>query len=218
MKKLAPSILSADFSQLGQDVKMIENAGAHLVHVDVMDGHFVPNITIGALVMKSLLGKTNLPFDVHLMISDPDKYYKDFITPQTEYICVHSEACTHLHRTIQAIKAEGIKAGVALNPATPISAIEYVLEDVDMVLVMSVNPGFGGQKFIPQTMRKVKELAAIREASGYNYVIEIDGGVGLGNIKEVCEAGVDIAVAGSAVFGAEDVDTRVKELISLMEK
>ena len=216
MKKLAPSILSADFSQLGQDVKMIEKAGAHLVHVDVMDGHFVPNITIGPLVMKSLQGKTDLPFDVHLMISDPDKYFADFVTPQTEYICVHQEACIHLHRTIQAIKAVGVKAGVALNPATPISSIEYVLEDVDMVLVMSVNPGFGGQKFIPQTLRKVKELDAIRKERGLGFVIEIDGGVGLGNMKEVCEAGVDIAVAGSAVFGAEDVDARVKELVALM--
>ena len=135
---------------------------------------------------------------------------------QTEFICVHAEACTHLHRTIQAIKAEGVKAGVSLNPATPISAIEYVLEDVDMVLVMSVNPGFGGQKFIPQTLRKVKELDAIRKERSLDFVIEIDGGVGLANIKEVCDAGVDIAVAGSAVFGAEDVDARVKELIALM--
>ena len=218
MKRLAPSILSADFSQLGADVKMIEKAGAHLVHVDVMDGHFVPNITIGAPVVKSLAGKTDMPFDVHLMISDADKYYADFITPQTEFICVHAEACTHLHRTVQAIKAEGVKAGVALNPATPVSAVEYVLPDADLVLVMSVNPGFGGQKFIPQTLRKVKELAEIREREGYSYEIEIDGGVGLSNIKEVCDAGVDIAVAGSAVFGADDVAGRIKELIELMNQ
>ena len=216
MKRLAPSILSADFSALGSDIKKIEKAGAHLVHVDVMDGHFVPNITIGPLVMKSLLGKTSMPFDVHLMISDPDKYYDAFVTEQTEFITVHAEACTHLHRTVQAIKAAGVKAGVALNPATPLQAVEYVLEDVDMVLIMSVNPGFGGQKFIPSALRKVRELDKLRREGGYGFEIEIDGGAGLGNAKEIVSAGVDIVVAGSAVFGAPDVEERVKEFISIM--
>jgi ribulose-phosphate 3-epimerase len=216
MKRLAPSILSADFSALGSDIKKIEKAGAHLVHVDVMDGHFVPNITIGPLVMKSLLGKTSMPFDVHLMISDPDRYYGAFVTEQTEFITVHAEACTHLHRTVQAIKAAGVKAGVALNPATPLQAVEYVLEDVDMVLIMSVNPGFGGQKFIPSALRKVRELDKLRREGGYGFEIEIDGGAGLGNVKEIVSAGVDIVVAGSAVFGAPDVEERVKEIISLM--
>lgn len=217
MKRLAPSILSADFSKLGHDVKIIEEAGAHLVHIDVMDGHFVPNITIGPLVADSLVGKTDLPFDVHLMIENPDKYIEKFVTPQTEFITVHQEACVHLHRTVQAIKALGVKAGVAINPATPPEALEYVLGDVDMVLVMSVNPGFGGQKFIPSALKKVKRLTEMRKAGGYNFEIEIDGGVGLANIKEISDAGVDIFVAGSAVFGAEDVDARVKNLIGLMK-
>ncbi len=216
MKRLAPSILSADFSRLGEDVKRIEKAGAHLVHVDVMDGHFVPNITIGPAVMKSLVGQTSLPFDVHLMISDPDKYAPLFVTEQTEFITVHAEACTHLHRTLQSIKALGVKAGVALNPATPLSAVEYVLDLADLVLVMSVNPGFGGQSFIPSALRKVRELAEIREKNGYAFEIEIDGGVGLSNMAEVSAAGVDIAVAGSAVYGAEDIDARVKQLVELM--
>lgn len=216
MKRLAPSILSADFSKLGEDVKKIEDAGAHLVHVDVMDGHFVPNITIGPAVMKSLQRWTSMPFDVHLMISDPDRYAPLFVTPQTEFITVHAEACTHLHRTLQSIRDLGVKAGVALNPATPLSAVEYIADMADLILVMSVNPGFGGQSFIPSALDKVRRLAQIREERGYIFEIEIDGGVGIGNMAEVSAAGVDIAVAGSAVYGAEDVETRVHELIALM--
>lgn len=216
MKRLAPSVLSADFSKLGEDVKTIEDAGAHLIHVDVMDGHFVPNITIGPAVMKSLVRWTSMPFDVHLMISDPDKYAPLFVTPQTEFITVHAEACTHLHRTLQSIRALGVKAGVALNPATSLSAVEYVADLADLILVMSVNPGFGGQSFIPSAMEKVQRLADLRAEKGYTFEIEIDGGVGLGNIAEVSAAGVDIAVAGSAVYGAEDVGQRVKELVARM--
>ncbi len=216
MKRLAPSILSADFSKLGEDVKKIEDAGAHLVHVDVMDGHFVPNITIGPAVMKSLQRWTSMPFDVHLMISDPDRYAPLFVTSQTEFITVHAEACTHLHRTLQSIRDLGVKAGVALNPATPLSAVEYIADMADLILVMSVNPGFGGQSFIPSALDKVRRLAQIREERGYTFEIEIDGGVGIGNMAEVSAAGVDIAVAGSAVYGAEDVETRVHELIALM--
>ena len=216
MKGLAPSVLSADFSKLGEDVKTIEDAGAHLIHVDVMDGHFVPNITIGPAVMKSLVRWTSMPFDVHLMISDPDKYAPLFVTPQTEFITVHAEACTHLHRTLQSIRALGVKAGVALNPATSLSAVEYVADLADLILVMSVNPGFGGQSFIPSALEKVQRLADLRAEKGYTFEIEIDGGVGLGNIAEVSAAGVDIAVAGSAVYGAEDVGQRVKELVARM--
>lgn len=213
MNRLAPSILSADFSRLGAEAEAIEKAGAHIIHVDVMDGHFVPNISYGATVMKSLCGRTGLPFDVHLMIEDPDKYAADFVTEQTEFITVHQEACTHLHRSIQNIKSLGVKAGVALNPATSPDTLEYVLSDVDMVLVMSVNPGFGGQKFIPSALNKVRKLAALREERGLNFEIEIDGGVTLDNIKEILDAGVQIAVAGSSVFKAPDIDQRVKEFL-----
>lgn len=211
MLKLAPSILSADFANLLDGVKKIEEGGADYIHVDVMDGHFVPNISFGAAVMKSMNGKTSLPYDVHLMIEDPDKYIGDFVTPQTEYITVHQEACTHLHRTLEYIKSYGVKAGVSINPATPLSALKWILGNVDMVLIMSVNPGFGGQKFIPEAIKKVAELAKMRAEGGYDFLIEIDGGITLDNVKEVIDAGVDIAVAGSAVFKAEDVADRVRE-------
>lgn len=216
MKRLAPSILSADFSKLGEAVQLVERAGAHLVHVDVMDGSFVPNITIGPVVMKSLVGKVKIPFDVHLMIDNPDKYSPLFVTEQTEFITVHAEACRHLYRSLQQIRMLGVKAGVSLNPATPLSAVEYVLDCVDLILVMSVEPGFGGQKFIPSALRKVRELDEIRKKHGYNFEIEIDGGIGPENIADVSNAGVDIFVAGSAVYGAEDVSSRVAELIKLM--
>ncbi len=211
MLKLAPSILSADFGHLAEDVKKIEEGGADYIHVDVMDGHFVPNISFGAPVMKCLNGKTGLPYDVHLMIENPDRYIDDFVTPQTEYITVHQEACVHLHRTIQNIKSKGVKAGVSINPATPVSTLECILPDVDMVLIMSVNPGFGGQKFIPGALGKVRELAEVKRSKGLDFVIEIDGGITLDNIGEVMEAGVEMAVAGSAVFKAEDVVERVRE-------
>ena len=211
MLKLAPSILSADFGHLAEDVKKIEEGGADYIHVDVMDGHFVPNISFGAPVMKCLNGKTNLPYDVHLMIENPDKYIEDFVTPQTEYITVHQEACVHLHRTVQNIKSMGIKAGVSINPATPVSTLECILPDVDLVLIMSVNPGFGGQKFIPGALEKIRKLAEIKKAQNLGFAIEIDGGITLENIKEVVDAGVEIAVAGSAVFKAEDITERVRE-------
>lgn len=215
MIRLAPSILSSDFSRLGEEVAKIERGGAHVIHVDVMDGHFVPNISYGAAVMKSLCGKTDLPFDVHLMIENPDQYLEDFVTAQTEYITVHQEACAHLHRTLQHIKALGIKAGVALNPATPLSVLDYVLEEADLILIMSVNPGFGGQKFIPSALRKVRELEKLRQERGCGFVIEIDGGINLENVRSVTEAGAQLVVAGSSVFGAEDVESRVGEFLRL---
>ena len=213
--KLAPSLLSADFSKLGEEVAAIERGGAHLIHVDVMDGHFVPNISFGATVMKSLLGKTKMPFDVHLMIENPDAYIKEFATENTAYITVHQEACPHLHRTIREIKALGVKAGVSINPATSLSTLDYILEEVDLVLIMSVNPGFGGQKFITSALEKVEALKEIRDCQQLNFEIEIDGGITLENIKEVVDAGVDIVVAGFAVFGAEDVELRTKEFVTI---
>lgn len=214
MAKVAPSILSADFSKLGADVQGICEFGADYIHVDVMDGAFVPNISFGAGVMKSLNNVATIPYDVHLMIEDPDRYIEDFVTPNTEFITVHQEACRHLDRTIQHIHSTGVKAGVALNPATPIVMVENVLDKVDMILIMSVNPGFGGQKFIPRALDKIRRLDEIRKANGYDFVIEVDGGVNLQNCEELKSVGTDILVAGSAVFKAEDR----KEAIEVLGK
>lgn len=214
MAKVAPSILSADFSKLGADVQEICEFGADYIHVDVMDGAFVPNISFGSGVMKSLNNVATIPYDVHLMIEDPDRYIEDFVTPNTEFITVHQEACRHLDRTIQHIHGTGVKAGVALNPATPIVMVEDVLDKVDMILIMSVNPGFGGQKFIPRALDKIRRLDEIRKANGYDFVIEVDGGVNLQNCEELKSVGTDILVAGSAVFKAEDR----KEAIAVLGK
>lgn len=217
MRKLAPSILSADFGRLAEEVAQIERGGADLVHVDVMDGHFVPNISFGAPVMKCLTGRTGLPFDVHLMIENPDAYLEDFVTPQTEYITVHQEACTHLNRTVQHIKSLEIKAGVSINPATSPSVLDYILEDVDMVLLMSVNPGFGGQKFIPSVLEKARKLRDIKIDRGLDFEIEIDGGATLDNVREIIDAGVEIVVAGSAVFKAPDIAARTAEFKEIVK-
>ena len=214
MGKLALSILSADFARLGEQAEEISRAGCGYIHVDVMDGHFVPNISFGAAVMKSMDRLETSPYDVHLMIEDPDKYIEDFVTDKTAFIVVHQEACPHLHRTLQHIRDCGVKCGVALNPATPVSALECVLDQADLILVMSVNPGFGGQKFIPAALDKIRQLDQLRREKGYGYVIEIDGGVTLENAAEICEAGCDILVAGSAVFKAEDLGTRVQDFLS----
>lgn len=216
MSRLAPSILSADFSKLGEEISTIEKAGADIIHVDVMDGHFVPNISYGAVVMKSLLGKTKMPFDVHLMIENVDRYIDEFVTENTEYITVHQEVCMHLHRTIDHIKSKGIKAGVSINPATPISSLENILEYVDLVLVMSVNPGFGGQKFIESSLEKIRKLKRIREENRYNFVIEVDGGVNLENGRKLVKTGADILVAGSSVFAADDVVKRVEKFKEML--
>ena len=188
MIKLAPSILSADFARLLEDVKKVEKAGCEYLHIDVMDGHFVPNITLGPAIVKSLRKDVNMVFDAHLMIENPDNYIKEFADAGCDIIVVHQEACTHLHRTIQNIKSHGVKAGVALNPATPIETIKYVLEDVDMVLLMSVNPGFGGQSYIPVVTKKIKELRALIDEMGLDIDIEVDGGVKPSNISEVVNA------------------------------
>ena len=212
MIKLAPSILSADFARLLEDVKKVEKAGCEYLHIDVMDGHFVPNITLGPGIVKSLRKDVNMVFDAHLMIENPDNYIKEFADAGCDIIVVHQEACTHLHRTIQNIKSHGIKAGVALNPATPIETIKYVLEDVDMVLLMSVNPGFGGQSYIPVVTEKIKELKALIDEMNLDIDIEVDGGVKPSNIAEVVNAGANVIVAGSAIFNAGNIDEAVKSL------
>ena len=215
MIELAPSILSADFSRLGEDVKQIENAGAHLIHVDVMDGHFVPNISYGATVMKSLCGRTQMPFDVHLMIENPDQYIGDFVTEQTEYITVHQEACRHINRTVQHIRSMDVKPGVAINPGTPVSALEYVLGDADLILIMSVNPGFGGQSYIPAMTEKIRTLRHILEEKGLQTDIEIDGGVDTKNLRMVIEAGANVLVSGSKIFGG-DIAENVHQFKAIM--
>ena len=212
MIKLAPSILSADFARLLEDVKKVEKAGCEYLHIDVMDGHFVPNITLGPGIVKSLRKDVNMVFDAHLMIENPDNYIKEFADAGCDIIVVHQEACTHLHRTIQNIKSHGIKAGVALNPATPIETIKYVLQDVDMVLLMSVNPGFGGQSYIPVVTEKIKELKALIDKMNLDIDIEVDGGVKPSNIDEVVNAGANVIVAGSAIFNAGNIDEAVKSL------
>ena len=212
MKKLAPSILSADFSRLGDEIKAVEEAGADYIHIDVMDGHFVPNITIGPLVVETIKNVTKLPLDVHLMISNPDKYIKDFIKAGSNILSVHAETCPHLQRTINHIRELGIKPAVVLNPSTSLSTLEYILEEVDMVLLMTVNPGFGGQKFISSMIPKIKKLRKLVDEKHLPVELEVDGGINLDNISKVVKAGADVIVAGSAVFKSKDCKETVMQL------
>ena len=204
MKLIAPSILSADFTRLGEDIKAVEKAGCHWIHIDVMDGHFVPNISYGPIIVSASKKITSLPLDVHLMIEQPDRYIPDFAKAGADWISVHAEACPHLHRTIQLIKSFGKKAGAALNPSTPLSAIEWALEDLDYVLLMSVNPGFGGQSFIKSALDKIRRLKKMAIEKNHAILIQVDGGVGLDNIGDLSQAGADVFVAGSAIFGSGD--------------
>ena len=211
--QLAPSILAADFAHLADAVERATEGGASVIHVDVMDGHFVPNLTIGPPVVKSLRRATRLPLDCHLMIDNPDQYIVDFAEAGADWISVHQEVCPHLNRTLTHIKEHGCRAGVVINPATPVETLSEVLDMVDYVLVMSVNPGFGGQKFIPGTLHKMRKLAEIRAARGYAFRIEVDGGVGMDTVGDVVRAGAEILVAGNAVFGKGDVAANATALL-----
>jgi ribulose-phosphate 3-epimerase len=212
MIKIAPSILSADFSRLGEDIQAVDRAGADYIHVDVMDGHFVPNITIGPLVVDALRKVTDKPLDVHLMIENPDLYINAFAKAGADIITVHQEAVPHLHRTVQLIKSLGKKAGISLNPATPVETLDVILDELDLVLVMSVNPGFGGQSFIPSALDKIRALRQRITERGLATEIEVDGGVKIDNIRQVVAAGADVLVAGSAVFHTEDYTATISAL------
>ena len=213
--KVAPSILSADFSRLADELRKIEQAGADWVHIDVMDGHFVPNLTFGAPVVAAIRPVTKLPFDVHLMVSNPQDFIDPFVKAGADIITVHAETAPHLHRLIQTIKEQGKKAGVSLNPSTPLSVVEEVLSDIDMVLIMSVNPGFGGQKFIPAAVDKIARLRAMITARNLTVDIEVDGGINAVTARQVAAAGANVLVAGSAVYGAPDIAAAIKAIRGL---
>ena len=212
MIKIAPSILSADFARLGEEIKDVERGGADYIHVDVMDGHFVPNITIGPLIVDAIRPITTLPLDVHLMIQNPDQYIPQFAKAGADIITVHVEACAHLHRTVHLIKEQGIKAGVVLNPATPVDTIQHIIDDVDMVLLMTVNPGFGGQKFIKQVLPKIYAVSEMAKSKGLSIDIEVDGGVNVETAKLCIEAGANVLVAGNAVYSEKDRGQAIKAI------
>lgn len=215
---IAPSILSADFTELGLEIKSVVEAGADVIHIDVMDGHFVPNITIGPLVVEAAGRATDKPLDVHLMISNPDDYIDKFATAGADWITVHVEACTHLQRSVSRIREHKLKAGVVLNPATPLQTLEYILEDVDLVMIMSVNPGFGGQSFIPSTLDKIRKLKSMIDERGLDVDIEVDGGVSRETIGAIARAGANIFVAGSAIYGRDEYGPVIDELRREAEK
>ncbi|MGK9369012.1 ribulose-phosphate 3-epimerase [Melioribacter sp. Ez-97] len=217
-KLLAPSILSADFTNLSQQIRYVELANADIIHCDIMDGHFVPNFTFGPMVVEAVNRITDLPLDVHLMVKNPDNLIDKFIDAGADFITVHQEEAVHLHRTIEYIKSKGAKAGVALNPSTPVDTLQEVLEYLDMVLVMSVNPGFGGQKFIERSIDKIAALDRIRKEKKYNFLIEVDGGIYNGNIEKISKAGCNVFVAGSTIFCSDNITTAAVELKNLIKK
>ncbi len=214
MIKISPSILSADFSRLGEHIKQLEECGADMIHIDVMDGMFVPNISFGIPVIKSIRKLTKLPFDVHLMIEEPSRYVEDFVNSGADIITVHYETDRHIDRTINYIKSFGVKAGVALNPATPVECIKHLISNLDMVLIMSVNPGFGGQKYIEYCSDKIKEVRALADIYNKDIMIQVDGGIDAGNIQEVVNSGANVVVAGSAVFKNDEIEKNIKALKS----
>ncbi len=211
MIKIAPSLLSADFADLNKDIKQLESGTADYLHLDVMDGIYVPNISFGPPVIKKIRKVTNLPFDVHLMIDRPERYIEEFVNAGADIITVHQESTIHLHRTIQMIKSLGVKAGVTLNPATPLSTIEYILDDIDLILIMTVNPGFGGQSFIPAMKKKIADARSMIDTRNLDIILEVDGGVKLDNAKEIIELGADLLVVGSGIFESVDIEKRIKE-------
>lgn len=210
MPLIAPSILSADFSRLGEEIKSVEAGGADYIHLDVMDGIYVPNITFGAPVVSKLRSSTTLPFDVHLMVDRPERFIEDFAKAGSNIITVHAEATIHLHRTLQQIRAAGIKAGVSLNPATPLQCLEYIIDDLDLILLMSVNPGFGGQSYIPAVTEKIRRVRELIRDSGREIILEVDGGVKLENAMEILKAGADLLVVGSDIFSEGDPEERTR--------
>lgn len=209
---LAPSILAADYTQLGAEIEQCNHAGIKWLHCDIMDGHFVPNISYGPTVVQAARDSTDAFLDVHLMIENPDQYIQSFVDSGADQITVHQETCKHLHRTIQTIHSHGLSAGVAVNPATSLTAIEPILNDVELVLIMSVNPGFGGQSFIPNTYERLQKMRELQQSSSYNFLIEVDGGVNPNNIRDIAHSGADVLVAGSAVFKAPDIPQRIEHL------
>lgn len=211
MAKLAPSLLSANFAVLENEIKKLENGGADYLHIDVMDGNYVPNISFGTPVIKSIKSITKLPLDVHLMIDKPERYIKDFVDAGADIITVHGESTIHLHRVIQLIKSFGVKAGVSLNPSTTLESLEYVIDDLDLILIMSVNPGFGGQSFIPIIKEKIKRTRKLIDEKALDIILEVDGGVKLDNIKEVADLGADLIVVGSDIFKSPDIESRTRE-------
>ncbi len=214
---IAPSILSADFARLADAVKQVEEGGADWVHVDVMDGHFVPNLTVGPSMVKALRKVTSLPLDVHLMMTNPDAFIPEFCKAGADILTVHVETCPHLHRTVQSIKEHKVKAGVTLNPATPVSTLEEIISDVDLVLVMSVNPGFGGQKYIPSSTDKIRRIRHLIDRSGSSAHLEVDGGVNVSNAGSILKAGANVLVAGSAIFKSSDIPTTIRQLRTACE-
>lgn len=216
MKLLAPSVLSADFTNLSQQLRLVEMAGADLIHCDIMDGHFVPNITFGPSIVKTINKITNIPLDVHLMIKNPDNYIPEFVEAGADYISVHFEEVVHLNRTINRIKELGVKAGVVINPSTPVNLLSDIFEYVDFILIMSVNPGFGGQKFITNSLNKIRQCVEIREKLNLNFQIEVDGGITKDNVKDVLAAGTDIIVAGASIFNTDNISASVTEFKNII--
>jgi ribulose-phosphate 3-epimerase len=212
MRKIAPSILSADFSKLGEEIVAVEKAGADLIHIDVMDGHYVPNITMGPLVVSAVRKVTKLPLDVHLMIQHPDRYISDFANAGADMISIHAETCSHLNRSVQVLIENNVIPGIALNPATPIECLKWIIAELKYVVLMSVNPGFGGQSFIPNTLDKIKALKQIIIENNFNIEIQVDGGVNIHTVEQIAHAGCDIFVAGSAIYGKNDYDIAIKQL------